>query len=465
MRSAPVIERRTVVAGTVAVAVAVVMIIVFSMTRDDPGTHSADAAFADDTTLPVAQTRPEPRPSAPSSSTPSSSASSNVEIPSANSTTGRSSTLPSGSLTWTSNPDEAGLLPTLSEGDTGSDVALLQRILNNVAGSGLVPDGRYGSETTAAVEAFQRFVGLTATGDADHATRTLLAMIDIGRSNWLPSWPIPTIGDGGADGCQVSVVGDSLLAGAEGLQEARLAEIGCASAVDAIGGRSLSFGWQCRVLRTNGTRSFPLLPEPEPGNYTCAPSGLELIELWSDAGALGDAVVVALGTNDAGLYTERQWIDHWQRAFEFAGERPVIVVTSQARPGSRQVATQLAYSNALRQWCTTVPRCVLADWARTAPANDAGSYVDPVHLTRAVTDARASFIRDVVAALLSKQPIPNPSPLPTTTMPTTTLATTTTPTTTTPATTTLPQASTTTEPSATSTTTTTTPATTTTAGL
>ena len=39
-----------------------------------------------------------------------------------------------------------------------------------------------------------------------------------------------------------------------------------------------------------------------PGNETCAPSGLTLLKSWADAAALGDVVVVALGTNDSGLF-------------------------------------------------------------------------------------------------------------------------------------------------------------------
>jgi hypothetical protein len=60
-----------------------------------------------------------------------------------------------------------------------------------------------------------------------------------------------------------------------------------------------------------------------------------------------------------------------------------------------------------------------------------------VHPTLAATRARASFIADVVAALLTGQPIPTTTPARTTsaavTTPTTTTTTTTTPTTTTAA--------------------------------
>jgi peptidoglycan hydrolase-like protein with peptidoglycan-binding domain len=320
-------------------------------------------------------------------------------------------------------------------------------MLNIVTGADLAADGVYGEATVAAVDAFQRFVGLQATGEADHETRMLLRYIDGGRSLVLPTWPLPTIGDGGANGCQVAVIGDSLMAGTQQLHADRLAEIGCVSAVDGVGGRSTAFGWQCRVLQANGRRPLLLLAEPEPGNDTCAPSGLELLRMWSEARALGDVVVLALGTNDATLFNDQHWGAHWEQVFEFAGNRPVIVVTTQARPGHSAALAQAEYSEALRQWCASAQRCVLADWARTDAANDAGSYVDAVHLTRAGTDARASFIRDVVRALLTGQPIPNPVALatPTTTvLPTTTSTITTVPPSTTTVTTTIAPATTTT---------------------
>ncbi len=73
--------------------------------------------------------------------------------------------------------------------------------------------------------------------------------------------------------------------------------------------------------------------------------------------------------------------------------------------------------SALRQWCTGQRLCVLAEWANTAAANDPASYVDTVHLNLAATRARAAFIAEVVAALLTGRPIPNPQPPPTPAIP------------------------------------------------
>jgi hypothetical protein len=160
-----------------------------------------------------------------------------------------------------------------------------------------------------------------------------------------------------------------------------------------------------------------LYDERIPGNDTCAPSGLTLLASWKDASALGDVVVVALGTNDSGLYDKSRWQRNWAEAMRLAGGRPVVFLTTQAQPGSTQHADQSSYSNALRQWCGGERLCVLADWANTAAAYNPSSYVDSVHLNLGATRARATFIADVVAALLSGSPIPNPQSPPTPTIP------------------------------------------------
>jgi len=316
---------------------------------------------------------------------------------------------------------------TLAEGDNGIDVLLLQRMLNIVTGADIAAHGMYGPATVDAVARFQRSVDLPSTGEADQRSRILLKFFDGGRSSALPPWPYPTFGDGDADGCQVAVVGDSLMSGTRTLHADRFSEIGCTSAVDGVGARSLAFGWQCRVLQTDGQRPLLLIPEPEPGNHTCAPSGLELLQMWSQAKALGDLVVLALGTNDATLFSDQLWTRHWDQALELTDGRRLVILTTQGRPGSPAAVAQETYSEALRVWCAAESACVLADWGLTVAAMDAASYVESVHLTPAATDARASFIRDVVAALLSDEPIPNPPPLraPTTTTTTISASTTT----------------------------------------
>ena len=134
---------------------------------------------------------------------------------------------------------------TLTAGSPSAEVAELQRQLNAVTGSTLTVDGLYGAGTTAAVKDFQSVIGVAATGAADPVTRWKLA-----EAAATPASPSHlSIGAGGANGCQVAVVGDSLMAGAEELTISALSRVGCAAAVDGEGGRSLAYGWQCRVER------------------------------------------------------------------------------------------------------------------------------------------------------------------------------------------------------------------------
>lgn len=52
----------------------------------------------------------------------------------------------------------------LTQGSTGSDVKFYQRLLNDLAGQGLILDGYYGPTTTQAVRNWQSFFGLEADG-------------------------------------------------------------------------------------------------------------------------------------------------------------------------------------------------------------------------------------------------------------------------------------------------------------
>jgi hypothetical protein len=345
----------------------------------------------------------------------------------------------------------------LAEGSNGPDVVTLQRMLNHVLDLDLVPDGSFGPDTTAAVERFQDAEALPVTGLVDGATWARLVALDGGRATAVPTWPVSSLGNGGRDGCQVALVGDSLLAGQPGLHEQALRGVGCAAVADGDGGRTMTTGWLCEVYRADGTRSLELLAGPERGNETCAPSGLELLDLWRAADALGDLVVMALGTNDAGMLDEGAWISRWERVMSRAEGVPVLFVTTAARAGTSQVAAQDAYSAALRRWCDREPRCRLADWALTATAADPASYVDAVHLGSDAVRSRAEFIAAAAIALFTGTPVSDPVPLPTiVTVPTPTTSTTSTSTTSTTTTSTTTTSTSTTSTSTTSTSTTTT---------
>ncbi|MEN9800917.1 MAG: hypothetical protein RLZ37_42, partial [Actinomycetota bacterium] len=194
-----------------------------------------------------------------------------------------------------------------------------------------------------------------------------------------------------ADGmCRILLVGDSLVEATVSAQEDAFDFLGCESIVDGRAARTLSDGWQCLA---NGGASMAIVvrPEAEPGNPTCRPSGLELLEAWSDLTSAASVTVIALGTNDAASFGRDGWTRHWKRAVDLT-TGPIVFVTAAARPGDRWVDTVTAYNSALRDWCPSEPRCTLASWDRTEVANDPASYVDHVHLTQAAGEMRAVFI-------------------------------------------------------------------------
>ncbi len=201
--------------------------------------------------------------------------------------------------------------------------------------------------------------------------------------------------DAGPDGCQVAIVGDSLVAWAEDMHEEALEDVRCAALVDGEGGRVLGTGWQCPT-------------------GTCWASGLKLLEQWKASGTLGDVVVVALGTNDAVGRGEAEWIESWEAAYALTEPRPTLFVTTAGRPGDRRADRFVAYNEALVEWCEVQDRCVLADWAAEPEATDRSSYVDYVHLGQDATEARARFLAEAAAAVLDTDVLdPAPFPRPT----------------------------------------------------
>jgi peptidoglycan hydrolase-like protein with peptidoglycan-binding domain len=73
-----------------------------------------------------------------------------------------------------------GLVPS-KRGDDGPAVAALQDLLTDSGISQLSADGDYGRKTEVAVAAFQRFVGLPSTGEADLETLDVLVRFRPGR--------------------------------------------------------------------------------------------------------------------------------------------------------------------------------------------------------------------------------------------------------------------------------------------
>jgi hypothetical protein len=230
--------------------------------------------------------------------------------------------------------------------------------------------------------------------------------------------------------CRILLVGDSLVEATVRAQEDAFDFLGCESIVDGLAARTLSEGWQC-LAEGGVSMEIVVRPEAEPGNPTCRPSGLELLDVWSDFASAASVTVIALGTNDAASFGRDGWTRHWKRAVDLS-TGPIVFVTAAARPGNRWVDKVTAYNSALRDWCPDEPRCTIASWDETDVANDPASYVDHVHLTRAAGEMRAVFIAAAARGVALPAP-PGPStwrppllslpPAPTSTVPSTTPST------------------------------------------
>lgn len=182
---------------------------------------------------------------------------------------------------------------------------------------------------------------------------------------------------------EVLVVGDSLLAGAEPLVVARFAAHGIIATVDARSSRALRRGFLCR-------HQDRLVVLPRPTHRRCRPEGLELLASWATDGALPRTIVVALGTNDAGLFPPEQIQTHLtELAALTAGSRLVVVNVAKRHmtPRTRD------WNHALQRWCQTLTRCTYADWAGTGTARDTRSYrPDGVHLRIGAVRDRIDFL-------------------------------------------------------------------------
>jgi lysophospholipase L1-like esterase len=202
-----------------------------------------------------------------------------------------------------------------------------------------------------------------------------------------------------------SLVGDSLTAERQQVYRDALSFNGVVpSAVSGVSSRALRYGWQCWV---NGS----LRIYPSPVNTGCKREGLEELKHWAAQGTLGDAVVIALGTNDAGLYSSSRQMENFAQARSLIGARPMYLVTVISR-SSAQNQKMIAFNNTARAWCAADAACAVIDWASTPQAQNRGIYTDSVHLTPTGTLQRASFIAEQVVALsvrVDTSPLPSTS--------------------------------------------------------
>jgi hypothetical protein len=187
----------------------------------------------------------------------------------------------------------------------------------------------------------------------------------------------------------VGIIGDSLVSASPQTYAKPFNDAGIPVTVDGVGSRALRYGWQCRDA------SGRLVVVPKPSAKKCRREGLEVVKNLAEQGALPDVLIIALGTNDAGLFTPEQATQNLNELRSLVGDRKVFLVnvkklTSSKRPGR--------YNAAASSWCATDIACSMIDWAATPAASNRRMYsADRVHLTAKGVTARSQFIFDTVA--------------------------------------------------------------------
>lgn len=190
---------------------------------------------------------------------------------------------------------------------------------------------------------------------------------------------------------RVSLVGDSLVAGREALYNNALERAGFEGVANGVGSRAMRFGWQCKL---NG--SLKIVAKPVAG-ASCKREGLEQLRYWVARGELGEVVVIALGTNDAGLFNADRMKMNLDEARRIVRNRELYIVTAQAL-GSRSERMQ-RWNLAATQWCARDIACSMVPWADNPAAKAKSTYSgDGIHLTVEGTKKRAM----VIAASISR---------------------------------------------------------------
>lgn len=190
---------------------------------------------------------------------------------------------------------------------------------------------------------------------------------------------------------RVSLVGDSLVAGREELYNDALERAGFEGVANGVGSRAMRWGWQCRL---NG--ALKIVPKPVTG-ASCKREGLEQLQYWARRGELGEVVVIALGTNDAGLFNADRMKTNLDEARRIVRNRELYIVTAQAL-GSRSERMQ-RWNTAAAQWCARDIACRMVPWAESQAAKAKSTYSgDGIHLTVEGTKKRAM----VIAASISR---------------------------------------------------------------
>jgi lysophospholipase L1-like esterase len=191
----------------------------------------------------------------------------------------------------------------------------------------------------------------------------------------------------------IGIVGDSLVSASPPSYAQPFLNAGIPVSVDGVGSRALRYGWQCR------DSSGRLVVLPKASSKRCRREGLEVVRNLASSGALPDVLIIALGTNDAGLFKPHQVEANLAELRSLIGDRQLFLVnvkklTSSKKPG--------VYNTTAAAWCATDIDCTVIDWASSPAASNRRMYSsDRVHLTAKGVTSRAQFIFDAVTNQMS----------------------------------------------------------------
>ena len=234
---------------------------------------------------------------------------------------------------------------------------------------------------------------------------------------------------------EVLVLGDSLVAGEEGLYREALASVGVVAFFDAAVSRGLRYGWLCPTgvdapvsepsrdesTDPDGLEEPDASEEPEdaatdgdgtlddvdegglsetsddtaPTNARrsgCVRQGLEAVKWYASVDALPQVVVVALGTNDASAPAGqvRARLDDLRTLLE--GRRVVLLETA-TYP---MTGFHAGWNKTARSWCLEDVSCRFVDWARGAGSPEFFA-LDGLHLSASGSLVRAEALASLLA--------------------------------------------------------------------
>jgi hypothetical protein len=237
---------------------------------------------------------------------------------------------------------------------------------------------------------------------------------------------------------EVLVLGDSLVAGEEGIYREALASIGVVAFFDAAVSRGLRYGWLCptgvdapvadsdgleeldpsgepdalegredAATGADGTRDAETIGDAGEGGLSevsdddaptkdrrsgCVRQGLEAVKWYASVDALPQVVVVALGTNDASSPAGqvRARLDDLRTLLE--GRRVVLLETA-TYP---MTGFHADWNETARSWCLGDVSCRFVDWARGAGSPEFFAP-DGLHLSASGSLVRAEALASLLA--------------------------------------------------------------------